>query len=158
MRFWLASDDGKTYGPYEVEQLRQFAAEGRLTAQSQVCAEGSTHWVPAGAIVPGIAAPQQTPQQLPVHAQGVGGQVAPGSWQPVNFAGPILVTLCCCLVGGIISIVYASQANTHGAGGNIVEAQRAAAASKMWMWISFAVGIVISLIYFVGGFLGALPQ
>jgi hypothetical protein len=32
--------DGKSYGPYTAEQMRQFMAENRLTAQSQVNADG----------------------------------------------------------------------------------------------------------------------
>jgi len=39
--------DGKSYGPYTVDQMRQFMAQNRLTAQSQVSADGGA-WQPAG--------------------------------------------------------------------------------------------------------------
>jgi GYF domain 2 len=51
MRYWLTSGDGKTYGPYEVSELHKFATEGRTSAASQLCAEGSTSWVPFSSVI-----------------------------------------------------------------------------------------------------------
>ena len=48
----------------------------------------------------------------------------------------ILATIFCCLVGGIVSIVYASQANTLKASGNIPAAMRAANSAKTWLMVS----------------------
>ena len=39
--------DGKSYGPYTADQMRQFMAQNRLTTQSQVSADGGP-WQPAG--------------------------------------------------------------------------------------------------------------
>jgi hypothetical protein len=36
--------DGREYGPVTIEQLRQWIAEGRANAQTQVLAEGSSEW------------------------------------------------------------------------------------------------------------------
>ena len=60
----------------------------------------------------------------------------------------ILATIFCCLVGGIVSIVYASQANTLKASGNIPAAMRAANSAKIWLMVSVfsSVGIWILLI------------
>ena len=38
--------DGKEYGPITVEQLKQWLAEGRVNAQTQVLAEGAADWKP----------------------------------------------------------------------------------------------------------------
>jgi hypothetical protein len=58
----------------------------------------------------------------------------------------ILVTLCCCLIGGIIAIVYAAQVNGKLAAGDIRGAREASDKAKMWCWISFGVGIVMNII------------
>ena len=58
----------------------------------------------------------------------------------------ILVTLCCCLIGGIISIVYAAQVNSKWAAGDSAGALAASENAKMWCWLSFGIGIVTNLI------------
>ena len=40
--------DQKEYGPVSAEQLRQWIAEGRVNAQTQIQAEGSPEWKPLG--------------------------------------------------------------------------------------------------------------
>ena len=59
----------------------------------------------------------------------------------------ILVTLCCCLPGGIVSIVYATQANSKSTAGDMAGAMEAAGKAKTWLIISAIVGAVISLGY-----------
>jgi len=46
---WTISANGHTYGPYTVEQMRVFAAEGRLASHSQVAREGGDQFHPASA-------------------------------------------------------------------------------------------------------------
>jgi hypothetical protein len=41
---WIISAGGRTYGPYGLEQLRAFAAEGRLSSRSLVAHEGETEF------------------------------------------------------------------------------------------------------------------
>ena len=150
MRYWLTSGDGKTYGPYEVSELHKFATEGRTSAASQLCAEGSTSWVPFSNVI------QQTRTAAPAPAPAPAPQPFPFQQQqnvqqftPVNIVFPILVTLCCCLPCGIVSIVYASQANSMGAAGNIAGAMGAASNSKTWGIIGAVGGVVIGGIYLV---------
>lgn len=57
--------DGKEYGPVAVEQIRAWLQEGRLTADTRVCREGTIDWRPlrefpelaAGLAVPQLPAP-----------------------------------------------------------------------------------------------------
>ena len=55
--------DQKEYGPVTAEQLRQWLAEGRVSAQTQVLPEGATEWKALGdlpefaAAAPGPARP-----------------------------------------------------------------------------------------------------
>jgi hypothetical protein len=65
-----------------------------------------------------------------------------------NYLVPgILVTLFCCLIGGIITIVQASSANTKAAAGDYEGAMKAAENAKTWMWISIIVGAFINIAY-----------
>jgi hypothetical protein len=59
----------------------------------------------------------------------------------------VLVTLCCCLPGGIVAIVYAAQVNSKAAAGDVAGAMEASRKAKLWTWISAGAGIVISIIY-----------
>lgn len=59
----------------------------------------------------------------------------------------ILATLCCCLPGGIVAIVYAAQVNTKQAAGDYTGAVTASDNAKMWCWISAGVGLVGSVLY-----------
>ncbi len=56
--------DGKEYGPVSADQLRQWIAEGRVNAQTQAQAEGSTEWMPIGQIAE-FAAPPAAPPPMP---------------------------------------------------------------------------------------------
>lgn len=59
----------------------------------------------------------------------------------------ILVTLCCCLPFGIVSIVYAAQVNGKVQAGDIQGAIDASGKAKMWCWISFGLGLVLGIIW-----------
>jgi uncharacterized RDD family membrane protein YckC len=58
MRYWLSNNDGKTRGPYELEQIRSLVGAGSLSPMAQVCAEGSTEWMPVASI---LTAPPTAP-------------------------------------------------------------------------------------------------
>lgn len=148
MRYWFTSGDGKTLGPYEVSDLYKFASDGRASAASQLCAEGSTTWVPFSSVIQQTMTapppPFQSAQPYP-HQQNQNLH----NFTPVNLVGPILVTLFCCIPCGIVSIVYATQANSMGATGNIAGAMGAASNSKTWGIVGAVVGVVIAGIWFL---------
>jgi len=77
---------------------------------------------------------------------------------PVNnyLVPAIIVTLCCCVPFGIVAIVYAAQVNSKLGMGDVFGAEQSAKNAKMWTWIAFGSGIVLGIIYFFVGFLGAL--
>ena len=71
-RYFLSVGDGKTYGPYTDGELRGFAAQGRVTSSSMLCAEGTTAWLPAdsvlgslGGMPPGAFPPIAPPPVIP---------------------------------------------------------------------------------------------
>ena len=74
----------------------------------------------------------------------------PRGRRPDNYLVPaILVTLCCCLIGGVIAIVNAAQVNSKWDAGDYAGARKAAENAKMWCWLSFGIGIVTNLIVVV---------
>lgn len=92
---------------------------------------------PAGYTPPGYQPPQY---QHPM----------PGQAQVPNYlVWSIMVTLCCCLPGGIVSIVYATQANSKASAGDLAGALEAAGKAKTWLIIGAIAGAVVSIIYIV---------
>ncbi|HEV7586982.1 MAG TPA: CD225/dispanin family protein [Longimicrobium sp.] len=80
---------------------------------------------------------------------GYGGAPAGGSPPqqiPNYLVQAILVTLCCCLPFGIVSIVYATQVNTKRDVGDIAGAIEASNNAKKWAMIGAGVGVVWILI------------
>ena len=61
---------------------------------------------------------------------------------PNHMVGAILVTLFCCLIGGIVAIVYASQVNTKIALGDYDGAWDASKKANGWITVSVALGLV----------------
>ena len=90
------------------------------------------------------AAPSYTPPPPPSSygaAPPVGGATIPNYlWQS------IVVTLCCCLPLGIVSIIFAAQVNSKLAQGDIAGAQDASQKAKMFALIGFGVGLVVIIL------------
>jgi len=146
----ILGGDGKEYGPISADVLRQWITEGRANAQSQVQVVGSTAWVSLGQVAefaPLFNAP--TLSALPL------GALPPDTKIPNYLVQSILVTLCCCLPGGIAAIVYAAQVNSKQAAGDIAGAQESSNKAKMWCWISFGVGLVVQIIVVILQFAAA---
>ena len=70
----------------------------------------------------------------------------------------ILVTLCCCLPFGIVSIVYAAQVNSKRDQGDIAGAWEASKKAKMWAWVAFGMGLLANVIFLAFGLLGAVME
>lgn len=70
----------------------------------------------------------------------------------------ILVTLCCCLPFGIPAIVYAAQVNGKLAAGDVAGATKSSDSAKMWCWISFGLGLLVSVLYGILMVAGAIPK
>ena len=64
--YHFIAGDGKPYGPYSAEQMRAYMSENRLTAQSQVSADGGP-WQPASSfqeLTGGAGAMPAAPQPM----------------------------------------------------------------------------------------------
>ena len=73
-RYWLSVGDGKTYGPYTVDELLQHRNDGRVGVTAQLCPEGGTTWIPATAVLefrPSAGVPPTVPPPAPPFAPNV---------------------------------------------------------------------------------------
>lgn len=77
---------------------------------------------------------------------------------PNHMVGAVLTTLFCCLIGGIIAIVYASQVNTKLAQGDIAGAQAASRTANGWIIANVIFGLVITVFYVGLVVLGAAAE
>ena len=68
----------------------------------------------------------------------------------------ILSTLCCCLPFGIVAIVYAAQVDGKYAAGDYQGAVDSASKAKTWCWVSFGIGILVTVLWFFIGFFAEL--
>ncbi len=145
-RYVLSGPSGAVEGPFDEEVVRGWVAAKQIRGDTQACREGEQAWRPLSAILELVPPDTALPPAPP--AMETAGRV--------SFVGPILVTVFCCVIAGIVSIVYAAQANTAAAGGNLEAAVRYRHHAQVWMWVSFGVGLVFSVLYLGLMFVGAI--
>ena len=112
--FHFIAGDGKQYGPYSAEQMRKFVGQNRLTAKSQVSADGGP-WQPASSY------PELAVSDASAPASGMVGATLPTTPKPAQgastngmaIAGMIcgilsLPMLCCCygLPFNILGVIF----------------------------------------------------
>lgn len=59
----------------------------------------------------------------------------------------ILVTLCCCLIPGIVAVVYAAQVNALLRAGDFENARRCSRLAYIWSWVGFGLGLAFGIVY-----------
>ena len=72
----------------------------------------------------------------------------PVNWVPYLILS-IISTLCCCLLFGVVGIVFSAKINSAMLAGNLEEAQNNAKMARIWIIVSFAIGLLTWLIYMV---------
>lgn len=72
----------------------------------------------------------------------------PVNWVPYLILS-IISTLCCCLPFGVVGIVFSVKINSAMLAGNLEEAQNNAKMARIWIIVSFAIGLLTWLIYMV---------
>lgn len=72
----------------------------------------------------------------------------PVNWVPYLILS-IISTLCCCLPFGVVGIVFSAKINSAMLAGNLEEAQNNAKMARIWIIVSFAIGLLTWLSYMV---------
>ncbi len=105
---------------------------------------------------PPALGPFPPPPSMATAGPGPGSGLGPTEQVPNYLVPAIITTLCCCLIPGIVAIVYAAQVNGMVASGNIEGARAASRNAKMWTWIAFGLGAAVAVFYGLAVVAGAL--
>jgi len=68
---------------------------------------------------------------------------------PTHMVAAVLTTIFCCLIGGIVSIIYAAKVNTKLAQGDIAGAQAASRTALGWIIANIVIGLLGTLAYLI---------
>ena len=133
--YFLIGGDGKEYGPKAAVEVREWIAEGRLNAQSEIKPQGEEEWVKLSSLLefaadlnPQAVTPSPAPESLPPLPQSAAHPAPPATFTPapntdtipMAISGMIccflsLPMLCCCyglpfnILGIVFSIVGLTQ-------------------------------------------------
>ena len=133
--YFLIGGDGNEYGPKAAVEVREWIAEGRLNAQSQIKPQGEEEWVQLSSLLefaadlnPQAAPPPPATESLPPLPQPATHPAPPAAYTPAPKTGtnPMAITgmicgiislptLCCCyglpfnILGLVFSLVGLSQ-------------------------------------------------
>ena len=136
-----------TPGSFGAQQPGAFSAQQPLQPQHPGSFGAQQPQQPAsfGAQQPGY---NQPPYVNPVQPQQPGMNGYNNMQKPDNYlVWAILVTILCCLIGGIVAIVYASKVDSNWNAGNYQAAIEASNKAKTWCIVSAIVGLVVSGLY-----------
>lgn len=145
---WYLEQGGQRLGPMSLEAVRQMAASGRIAAGDLVWTEGMANWQRADTQAWFTGGESQLAPMSP--SQGGlfrGGDPLVQAEPPSLVGWSIAVLLCCCLVGGVVGLIYSSRAKTEYAKGNYSAAWAEYETGKTWLIWSAVIGAVINLIY-----------
>jgi GYF domain 2 len=142
--------DQKEYGPVSADQLRQWLAEGRVTAQTQVLAEGAAEWKALGTLPEFAAAAGPAPVMTAAPVTGTGAASL------VN--GPAIGLMVAAVLGMVLQAI---SLIAHFAGLSMMHGQQMANQPAWVAMLSGTVGVAISLLDILLGVLilvGALKM
>ena len=135
--------DNRRQGPFSMEQLK----EAGLARDTKVWREGLAGWTDA-ADVPELADLALPPAPPPLGETGRGANETERPPMPKTWlAESIVVTLLCCIVFGIIAIIYSTQVESNYLMGNSELAEyKSRQARNMVLW-GIGTGIGLCMIY-----------
>ena len=120
-RYYLSIGDGQSYGPYTLDELRGFVAEGRVRAGAMLLEVNTTEWIPAQRVLPDVGLPPTAPPAL-----GGFGTVPNARRIRMGWAitvSILTVVLATCVPVGIVAFLYARSANEKYARGDAAGAR-----------------------------------
>ncbi|MCM1347868.1 MAG: CD225/dispanin family protein [Firmicutes bacterium] len=167
MNYWIVIDRQK-FGPLTLEEVRRMP----LKRDSLVWHTGLPTWVHAEA-VPELAGlfraeePEAVcPEHEEVQTQAAPTYVAPPPPAPLRRPAPpappvrppkpptyfgwcVASIILCCLIPGIVAVIYSSKVTTYYERGQYAEAQKASESAELWLILAFTLGLVAAPFQFL---------
>ncbi len=111
--------------------------------------------------VPAVPAPQPSPADPPFQAGQTGlkspispepafspvAQTASEPMPPTFLVWSVLATVLCCIIPGIVAIIYSAQVSSKFYQGDIEGARRASRNAEIWIIVSFVLGVLSNTLY-----------
>jgi len=159
---WYYAGNGQQLGPVSQDQLKELVKGGQVQGSDLVWNEGLADWVPlstlpefaiaaeksetapAAPAAPAAPVPPVLTQATPpaqVSVANMGEKVPTYLWQS------IVCLVLCCLPTGVAAVVYSTKVEPAQMKGDLAAAREASSKAKMWCWISFGAGIILTLIF-----------
>lgn len=117
MKYRIVGADGRTYGPVELEPLRQWIAQGRADSRTPVLVESAANWSYLG-LLPELATDfaAAPPRMAPLTP--LPGTARTNGFATAGLICGLLSWICCCclplnLLGLIFSIIALVQINSQ---------------------------------------------
>ena len=145
--FRVRGTDGREYGPVSGEKLRQWVAQGRANAQTQVQTEGSAEWQPLGAVpefAPSLTGPP------PALSPRLAAPAAPAPTCGLAIASLVCGVLGCLgitalagLVTGIMALVKINRSRGRVGGQGIAVAGVCVSGFMVFVSIGFLAALIL---------------
>jgi len=141
-RYFLSIGDGQSYGPYTLDELRGFVAEGRVRAGAMLLEMSTNEWIPVQRVLPDVGLPPTAPP-------AIGGVATVPNARRIRMGWALTVSvltvlLATCVPVGIVAFLYARSANEKYARGDAAGGEAAERAYRRWMiasWIVVALAL-----------------
>ena len=127
MSYQIIGNDGRTYGPATLDQVRVWISQGRAESRTPVLVEASTSWSTLGLLpefaplftAPPPVTPSAPPAAPPLRANS--GAIPTNSFATAGLVLGIISLMCCCCCGGfpfnilglVFSLIAIVQISNH---------------------------------------------
>ena len=138
-KIWIQSD-GRQQGPYTLAELATMS----LSPTTPVWYQGLPEWTIAinAPLTASLFAGQAPAAPQPQVRYAPGQQEAMPPCPPTYIVWAILVTICCCIIGGVISIIYSAQVTSRYNAGDYAGAVKASERAQIWLIESIVLGLI----------------
>lgn len=118
MKYRIIGADGKTYGPVELDQIRQWLAEGRAESRTPVYVEGASNWTYLGQLPELATQFAARPPTIGAATTDATSSRGTNGFATAGLICGLLSWMCCCcppfsLLGLIFSIIALVQISSQ---------------------------------------------
>ena len=150
---WYYTSNGTQSGPVTQQELAAKVKSGEVKGTDLIWKEGMADWLPLNQAPEfSVGVPSSPKFGVPM-AQPNPYHPAMRSHVPNYLWQSIAVTLLCCMPFGIVAIIYATKVDGLVAAGDIAGAEAASKSAKLWVCISFGIGLLLNLLGLIFFFL-----